>query len=52
MTELETIEAYVKRLEAQLVQYKLDAEGYVKAHVVYLIGAGCLILGAVVGHYV
>jgi hypothetical protein len=44
-TETASLEARVKALEA-------EAAGYVKAHVVYFVGAICLIVGAVAGHLI
>ncbi len=41
--EVASIETRLKALEAK-------AEGYVKAHVVYFVGAICLIIGLVAGH--
>jgi ElaB/YqjD/DUF883 family membrane-anchored ribosome-binding protein len=40
-----SLEARVKALEA-------EAGGYVKAHVVYFVGAICLIVGVVAGHLI
>ncbi len=52
MTELETVEAVVKRLEEKLAQYEADAQGYVKAHIFWIVTAAALIVGAIAGHFI
>jgi len=49
MTEVET---YVKKLEAELEQLRYEAINYVKVEKVYWVGALCLVLGAIAGHFV
>jgi hypothetical protein len=42
--------AEVSSVEKRLQALEAKAEGYVKVHVVYFVGAICLIVGIVAGH--
>jgi ElaB/YqjD/DUF883 family membrane-anchored ribosome-binding protein len=39
-------------VQTRLQALEIKTESYVKAHVVWLVAALCLIVGAVVGHFV
>lgn len=40
----------VASLKSRMLALESEAAGYVKVHLVYFIGAICLIVGAVAGH--
>lgn len=44
------VHAEVTSLKSRMLALESEAAGYVKVHLVYFIGAICLVVGAVAGH--
>lgn len=44
------VTAEVASLKSRMLALESEAAGYVKVHLVYFIGAICLVVGAVAGH--
>jgi hypothetical protein len=42
--------AEVASLKSRITALEAKGEGYVKAHVVYFVGALCLVVGVIAGH--
>jgi hypothetical protein len=48
--DVKSLENRVTAAESRLKDLEAEAAGWVRGHVVYFVGAVCLVLGAVAGH--
>ncbi len=51
-TDVDVVAAEVKSLKSRMLALEAEGAGYVKAHMVYLMSAICLVVGAIGGYVI